>query len=244
MSRLTSFHYHSSFHLTFKLKRNGSFVLWFWLSNWEDKKFLSFLPHSYFGANLQRSIRPLLRHNQTIPFGQKGARRCIHVTRSVEDVEDEQWSIHRGSILIKASTRSKYHRRGNIPRTIPDVFNLVSHAPLHPNIFPSFVHSPFPLKETEKIKTEIFSNENPSPSTSNKTSENEERLIIYPKVWSPPHKNSPPNQNSKTPKWDPIDRSTPRNPSRAGRRYGWREDVVSWDVQIARDDDDDDETVM
>lgn len=143
-----------------------------------------------------------------------------------------QWSIHRGSILIKASTRSKYHRRGNIPPTIPYIFNLVSHARLSlactSKYFPFFrTLSTFPLKQKKKEKRsrQILSNETPSLEFQKKTSHRFISPDIYLKPRTDFHPNqplvekAPPNRHPKlqngSDRWFHS-----RNPSRVDRRYG------------------------
>lgn len=135
--------------------------------------------------------------------------------------EDGQWSIHRGSILIKASTRSKYHRRGNIPPTIPDAF--VSPASKYFSFF--HILSISLLKEGKQI----FSNEKSLSllefeRVKEKLSRQTSLSFIY-RIKTPTDFNSLSPliaQNSTKRSGSDRSRSIPRNPSRVDGRYGRR----------------------
>lgn len=149
--------------------------------------------------------------------------------------EDGQWSIHRGSILIKASTRSKYHRRGqhtsNDPRCVRvsriEIFSLLSYT-LY-----------FSVKRRKK-GTQIFSNEKSLSSNSNASKKNFPgklpfHLFIALKLQQISTLSLPSSLKTRQNGADPID-PVPFHEI----HHAWMEDtvggVVSWDVQIARDD--------
>lgn len=143
--------------------------------------------------------------------------------------------IHRGSILIKASTRSKYHRRGqhtsNDPRCVRvsriEIFSLLSYT-LY-----------FSVKRRKK-GTQIFSNEKSLSSNSNASKKNFPgklpfHLFIALKLQQISTLSLPSSLKTRQNGADPID-PVPFHEI----HHAWMEDtvggVVSWDVQIARDD--------